>query len=241
MSTPLQTFKFEMPVSTFEKSGASDRSWRIGGFVSTDHMDRQMEVLLQDGLDFTPFMKSGYFNDNHSPSSADVLGYPESAELREMSNGHRGWYVEGYLLQQAPKAQSIWGICKSLAGTGRQYGFSVEGRILDRDPANPGLVRKAEVLHVAITHCPINTMASLSVLAKSLSAGHAAPSIGTVASGTGAASIISPESVNGMTAEDHKRLKRRLIKKSDALGYLIAQGIPPKMAHDAVESALVGA
>ena len=243
MGEALNKFRFNIPVDVVEKAGAAGQEWRIGGFVSTDHLDRQQEVLLQDGLDFGPFMKSGFFNDNHSSSSADVLGYPLSAEMRNTPDGHKGWYVEGYLLKEAPKAQSIWGICKSLVGTSRKFGFSVEGEVTDRDPGNRTTVRKAVVNHVAITHCPINTRAELSVLAKSLSVGHSGATAGVPVNGAGAAAITTPESLDGLTAEEREKLlkKRRLVSKSDAVGYLRAQGIPDKLVQMVVNSAAYSA
>jgi len=104
MNTP---FKVEIDAELFEKASAPEgRRRRIGGYVSTDHLDKQGEVLLQEGLDFTPFLKSGYFNDNHLKETGKAVGYPEIAELRDLPGGRKAWYVEGYLLEGHPPHRS---------------------------------------------------------------------------------------------------------------------------------------
>lgn len=169
-------FQIEFAASAFEKAkenGEVER--RIGGIVSTDHLDRQQETLIQEGLDFRPFLKGGFFNDNHSRDMVDILGYPDTAELRELADGNKGWYVEGYLLN-TPRAAEVWGLANELqrSGSGRSLGFSVEGTIVDRDPNDRSTVRKAVVREVAITKCPVNEATSMIVLSKALVTGTAA-------------------------------------------------------------------
>jgi hypothetical protein len=232
--TALQkTFRFDMDVDAFEKSEAGERSMRIRGIVSTDHLDSQAEVLLQEGLDFSEFLTKGWFNDNHSQSTADVLGYPEVAELRTLPNGHRGWYVEGYLTKGHPKSESIFATAKSLKGTARKLGFSVEGSVTERDLANPGKVNKAIVRNVAITHCPVNDHTALDTLAKSLSAGTGPAPTNTPVTGEGAAAVLAPEALEGV-----KTKKKKRVPKSKVRELLIQKGVPPWLADHAIDRAL---
>ena len=213
------TFKLEFEAEVFEKSDAAEgRERRIGGIVSTDHLDRQQEVLLQEGLDFRPFLKSGYFNDNHAPETESVLGFPESIELRRIKGGKRGWYVEGYLLKTS-RANGVWEVANELkrSNSGRTLGSSDEGAILDRDPADPSTVRKALVREIAITKCPVNDNTSMQLLAKSLSAGYAGS--GGNSGVPGSAAPISRESLEGVSDEDEKKKKKRLTK-AEAVAYL---------------------
>ncbi len=71
-------FTVNCPIS-FYKSASSGpkRSRRIGGMVTTETRDRQNEIVLQKGLDFTSFLAHGWFNDNHSRDTDAVLGYPD--------------------------------------------------------------------------------------------------------------------------------------------------------------------
>lgn len=158
------------------KSDNSDER-RIGGYCSTEHLDRQEEVVLQKGLDFSDFVNYGYFNDNHNQATAAVVGVPEKAEFHK----GKGWYTTGHMLKGFSRADEIWNLAKSLEGTKRRLGFSIEGKVLER--ANNKIV-KAKIRNVAVTNCPVNPNCTWEVLAKSfdgkaLTAGHAiAPTSG---------------------------------------------------------------
>lgn len=216
-------FNFEIEFETFEKAGApAGRERRIGGIVSTDDLDQQQETLIQEGLDFAPFLKSGWFNDNHSKDTGSAIGYPELAELRGLPGGRKGWYVEGYLLKGTQRADEIWQLATALerSGSGRRLGFSVEGSILERDPSDPRKVRKAIVREVAITRVPVNDQTDLRVLAKSLSVGTpAAP---------GNAAALQQESLEAKKPEDEtedeaakKKKKPKALTKSQWIGELM--------------------
>lgn len=171
-------FDFEMPLSFFEKADApAGKKRRIGGILSTEHIDQQGEKILQRGLDFRPFLKSGWFNDNHSRATTDILGYPEGVTVfakgqrlpdGQVAESNTTW-VEGYLLK-SPKAREVWELGKALAETGRRLGFSVEGRITQRMGPDRKTIAKAVVRNAAITNCPVNDNSRLEILAKSLQA-----------------------------------------------------------------------
>jgi hypothetical protein len=171
-------FEFSTPVSFFEKAGEQQgRQRRIGGLVSTESLDRQNEVVLQRGLDFSDFIKSGWWNDNHSKDTAGILGYPERVQLFEkgerLPDGDvapvRGTWAEGYLLD-TQKADQIWELGNALQKSGRRLGFSIEGKVERRSGKDQKTIAKARVRNVAITSCPVNTDTRLEVLAKSLRA-----------------------------------------------------------------------
>lgn len=173
-------FHFEMPMSVFEKAGApAGQRRRIGGIASIETKDRQDEVVLARGLDFSDFRDNGWFNDNHSKATDGVVGYPE--ETRMFKAGERlpdgqvapapGHWVEGYLLEGHPPADRIWGLAQSLQKTKRRLGFSVEGRVVKRGGIHKSggkLIAKAKVRNVAVTNCPVNTVAKMDILIKSL-------------------------------------------------------------------------
>lgn len=209
-------FKFDIAVECFEKAGPDpSKERRIGGFVSTSQIDRQGETLLQTGLDFQPFLKGGWFNDNHDHSTEALVGYPEFAELRPLPDApdHQGWYVEGYLLKGHSRSDNLWNIAQALQKSDRRLGFSVEGAIEERDTANPKIVRKAQVREVAITRCPVNTNTGLDVLAKSLSAGSAVADPGTA---PGEGFPLRTESLEG----GKKKKKKKRLTKSEAVDRL---------------------
>jgi hypothetical protein len=168
-------FHFEVPMRFFEKADADPgKKRRIGGVVSTDKRDQQDEILLQEGLDFTPFVKKGWFNDNHSKKTEGIVGYPEftkyfnkGATLPDGQKANRNCHwVEGHLLENYEPADRLWNLGKALQETGRGLGFSVEGSVGAR--LGKSTVAKATVRNVAITGCPVNDDAKLQILTKSL-------------------------------------------------------------------------
>ena len=162
----------------FFKSGDGERAMRIAGVVSTERPDRQGDTILQRGLDFDYFLKSGWYNDNHSQKTADILGYPTA--VQQFQKGDRlpdgsvadspCTWAEGYLLPDYEPAQRIWTLGQALqkAGGGRSLGFSVEGKIKRRMGPGRKIIAKAEVRNVAVTNCPVNAETKLITLAKSL-------------------------------------------------------------------------
>jgi len=219
----MDNFSFDFAFETFEKSEATGRERRIGGIVSTGHLDKQQERLIQEGLDFGPFLKSGWFNDNHLKATGKAVGEPEMAEMRTLADGTKGWYVEGYLYSDHGPADEIWSMAKSLerSGSARRLGFSVEGQITERDRGDASTVRKAIVREVAVTRCPVNGETRLDTLAKSLSVGSGAAPNGT----PGDASPLMRESLEGIDAEEEKRRKKKKnrLTKSEAVAFLMTR------------------
>lgn len=173
-------FDFALPMHVFEKADAPEgQKRRFGGICSTDSIDRQGERILQDGLDWGDFFEHGWFNDNHSQKTADVLGYGDKNSLVQFKAGDllpngaqatsNGTWVEGYLLNR-PACDQIWDLAQSLQGTGRNLGFSVEGNIIRRTGVGNKTIAKAKIRNIALTNCPVNTDCKLEALARSLAA-----------------------------------------------------------------------
>lgn len=174
-------FRFHIPVGIWLEKGAPERARRIGGIVSTESLDQDDEKILADGLDFGPFHRHGWFNDNHSKDTNGVVGYPD-AQVRRLRKGEKlpdgsgtakadGWWAEGRLVGE--KGRQLWELAKDLEGSGRSLGFSIEGKILERDGADRSVVTKAIVKNIAVTHCPVNAETELRTLSKAMIAGSA--------------------------------------------------------------------
>jgi phage head maturation protease len=225
-------FNFDFGVEVFEKSGETHPR-RIGGFVTTDKLDKQGERLLQEGLNFQPFLEDGWFNDNHSKDTAAIVGYPDSAELME-KGGKRGWWVEGYLLEGQSRADQIWETAKALQKSGRRLGFSVEGKIVERGGENGEVVARADIKNVAITNCPVNNDTAMQVLAKSLTAanmqlekalsmgapGAAQPGV-ALTGAAGGGQVLAPESLEGAQPSKPKKKRKKRMKKSEGVAFLM--------------------
>ena len=224
----MMPFQFDIACKVF-KSAEGER--RIGGIVSTDHMDRQEETIIQEGLDFSEFVSKGWFNDNHDSSTPGLVGTPDFVEMRTLGKGRKGWYVEGALLPAGhQRADAIWGLANALQKTDRRLGFSVEGAIVERDADNPSLIRKAKVREIAITRCPVNQNTSLTVLAKSLTAGSA---VGNPGTSPGEGFPLRTESLEDDYDEKKKRKKKSRYTKSEAVSLLMRlnKSLTPKMAE----------
>lgn len=232
-------FHFDCEVDVFEKAGAApDKVRRIGGFVSTGRHDKQNEYVLQQGLDFSPFLASGWFNDNHSKKTAGIVGFPEDARI--ISKGEKlptgkvadrtGWYVEGYLLKGHPPSDELWNLAQALQPTSRRLGYSVEGKVIQRLEKGDGtkVVTRALVKNVAITACPVNTDTALEVLVKALGVGSPSAGgdpgaipvgVGLTGSAQGAGRVLMPESLEDYGCKKPKKRKRKMTK-SEAISLI---------------------
>lgn len=174
-------FRIVAPATVFEKADAPPgQRRRIGGIVSTDSWDREGERILQEGLNFSPFLRAGWFNDNHKSQTGKGVGFPTGVRLFRagdiLPNGQRATtnchWAEGYLLDGHPPADEIWSMAQALnrAGEGHRLGFSIEGLIRARDSNNERVILSADVMEVAVTRCPINTDTKVELLSRALGA-----------------------------------------------------------------------
>jgi len=140
----------------------------IGGICSTSDMDFEGETIEQDGLDWEYFLNHGWFNHEHQQGTANVLGHPTKIE----PVGTDKTRVEGILYLDKKLGREIYETATAMkkAGGDRSLGFSVEGQVLMRDPAQPKRVLKARVLNVAITSAPVNPHTNLELIARSMGA-----------------------------------------------------------------------
>lgn len=156
------SFKVWLPDVEFIKSSDADNekhnSRKISGVMTTQRKDRQGEVLVAKGLDFSDFLSHGHFNDNHSQGTADIVGYPEKADFHSNLKSYsqklddvQGWTCEGYVLKGTKKADAIWELALALQNVpNRSLGFSVEGKVERREDKT---IARARIRNVAITNC----------------------------------------------------------------------------------------
>jgi hypothetical protein len=143
------SFRFFIPA---ELTKSSDGKKYVSGIASTFDEDLQGERIKQEGLELSYFLKRGFFNDDHSKETGAKVGIPTDAKITS-----KGLWVKGYLLE-TKRAQEIYELAQAIskAGDDRKLGFSVEGKVLGRDPKNPRVITKAWIKDIAITASPIN-------------------------------------------------------------------------------------
>lgn len=164
-----------MPIdskSDVEKSERSeDKGWYVSGFASTPDKDFQGERIDPMGINYTDyFLKNGWLNYEHKHEIEDVIGEPTKVNTSE-----KGLYIEGKLYKSIPKAKDVWNLQKALANesdSNRRLGFSIEGKVLERDPTDETFIRKVLLSNVAITFHPANPHAKLEAYAKSYELGY---------------------------------------------------------------------
>lgn len=169
-SMAVELFSTWLPVDVMKGSDDQDSPrTKIGGIISTDSVDQQGDVIMQEGMDFSYFLDKGWFNYEHKQGADNILGAPTSVEPIKV-DGKRATRVEGYLLNDRPKAREIIDTARAIqrANLPRTLGFSVEGQVIERDTENPRMITKCKILNVAITSAPVNPDARLEVIARSL-------------------------------------------------------------------------
>lgn len=162
---------------------ASDKHWRVQGIASCELPDSDNEEMVQKGIDCSPLLEWGQINWDHQdvrkgpdfligePLETAVVSAKDFAEqLGKSFDGPALWTV-GELYQDNPIAQGVWRYLEAQkAGLRRRrLGWSVQGRILQRDKLRPRRIVKSAVHHLAITHQPILRF-TFADLAKSFSA-----------------------------------------------------------------------
>jgi len=167
----------EAEIATFRTTGdmlvkaddaAGGKLW-IQGILSTESRDADGEIVLQNGLDFSYFLRHGWFNDNHDQSTGSGLGFPTEIQRVE-HQGKPATRVVGYLLPTA-RGREVYELAKAAAAEGRPLGFSIEGGIMQRIGPDGKTVAKAIVRDAAIARHPKNIGTTLDVLAKALKSG----------------------------------------------------------------------
>ena len=143
-------FKFTVPA---EITKSKDGEWRVAGLASSSSVDRQGEVILPEGIDATPIAKGkGFFNFDHDNSPENTIG-----TLDGYKKTASGMYVEGRLFKNHTRAKAVYEIMSSLnKGDKGRVGMSVEGKVIERDPKNPSIIRRCLIKNVALTLNPVN-------------------------------------------------------------------------------------
>jgi len=167
METSKDTFKFFVPIDILSKAGEKDtkgnRKMRIGGIASTGDRDLDEEILDQEGLDLDYLLKSGFFNWHHQSSKepAAIIGEPDIAEITK-----EGLHIEGDLYSDSKMANDVYDLAMVLkkSGSKRKLGYSIEGKVTERDPLDEKHILKAKVTGIAITPSPKNWNSYLDII-----------------------------------------------------------------------------
>lgn len=162
------TFECWVPAQAVIVKGGKDGADKTGkrwiqGIASTSTRDLQGEIVEQNGIDFSYFIKHGYFNNDHRPGFENKVGQPTECRITK-----NGLWVKGFLFENHKVADSIWELMHALdsSSANRKIGFSIQGKVKRRAGTS---IKECWIQDVAITPAPVNTT-TWAEIAKSLSA-----------------------------------------------------------------------
>lgn len=167
----MSTIRFYVPCQRDEELVKGERKRLLRGVASTERTDKHDEEVLLSGMDFGPYLESGHLNWDHLPGPLHILGKPLEAEivsdgskLRKGISGPAFWHL--CELYDTEPGRAAWDLMKAEKDdSSRNYGFSVEGAILQTKGSK---LLKTRVDDVALTPKPANPD-TFAEFAKSLS------------------------------------------------------------------------
>jgi hypothetical protein len=159
-----EEFSFWLPMEIAKADPKDKKSKRriVQGIASTTDEDLQKEVVEQRGIDFSYFLKYGYYNNDHKPGFENKVGQPLECRVTK-----DGLWTKGFLFSNHKIADSIWELANALDASqaDRKLGFSIQGKVTRRAGRR---IMRCWIQDIAITAAPINTNTWLDVV-KSLS------------------------------------------------------------------------
>ena len=147
---------------------ASDGMGLIRGLASTEHRDKDGEIIRQSGITFDPITRVTL---EHPSSVVNQVG--EVLDHRNVTEkGLPATQIDAGLYLGDPDAYSakLYKAARMIAKSGgrAQFGFSVEGEITSRDPSDRSIITGCRVTSVAVTMGPRNTFATWAPIMKGL-------------------------------------------------------------------------
>lgn len=161
----MDNFNFFVPldISKGDKDKEGREKMIISGVASTMEEDADGETLDPNGFDLSHFMRYGFINYNHMSKSNPlaIIGEPIESKIKDNK-----FYVKGELYPDSELAKSVYKAAKTLKKNSkrRRLGFSVEGKVIERDPNNDKLVKKAIITGLAVTPSPKNYNSLLDIV-----------------------------------------------------------------------------
>ena len=138
-----------------DKSGKTEEKMKVYGVASTMDQDHDGEILDPNGFDLSHFTQTGFVNWHHQTKNdpSSIIGEPTKAVIKDGK-----LHIEAELYPWSELAKKVYTTAKNLAAnkTGRKLGWSIEGKVLEKDPLNEKFIKKAAITGVAITPMPKN-------------------------------------------------------------------------------------
>jgi hypothetical protein len=97
-------FQVWMPLEPLSKGIADGHARPIQGFATTDDLDLQQEVIVQNGIDVGPLLEKGFIDWDHKGNLGPqyIIGEPISCELRAHGKGERDGFSRDFFTRTNP-------------------------------------------------------------------------------------------------------------------------------------------
>jgi len=160
--------KIEKGESRVNKEGKEEEAMYISGVASTSDRDLDGDILLPNGFDLSYFLKNGFINWQHGTGPSHYIGEPISGKV-----ANNKFFVKAKLWSFSDLAKGVYGLMNNLkkSGANRKVGWSIEGKVIERDPINKKLVKKAIITNVALTPMPKNRQTFADIVQKGFTGG----------------------------------------------------------------------
>lgn len=209
----------ELPKGTVQ--GAIN--YQIGGYISTEQLDKQGEEIIQKGIDFSTYENMRRLKWEHDPSAKANIGFAEKIELRKGGKTYMNARIFAepntpqykVALEAVGDIQNILAYNKLYPATPKTLGFSVEGGKLQKSGTR---VTKSVVTNVVLTTCPINTGAVVDFFKSFIAGSESNPLVMT---DTGA---LRPEHLDGNLSTNIKNKMKNIKNKDEAVNFYKSLG-----------------
>lgn len=157
-----QSFYLWQPFEPLEDDAlekAGEGRMLIRGIVSSEMVDADGEVVLQDGIDWSFFKSRGVLTEEHPLGNTNIVGEPVDIAQTTV-RGVKATQIDAVLYPYHKRARALWEQAVSMKKSGgtRQLGFSIEGPVLQRDSVKRRTITRSKVISSAISPVPKNLL-----------------------------------------------------------------------------------
>lgn len=159
-------FKFFIPGVDIVKATDKDGNEKMvfKGVASTIERDLDGQILDPSGFDLSFFKEAGFINWNHQAKNnpSAIIGEPTVAKITKDNE----FYIEAELYANSELARETYELADILKknSKARKLGWSIEGKVLEKDLLDPTKVRRSLITNVAVTPSPKNGGTWLDIL-----------------------------------------------------------------------------
>lgn len=144
----------EIEKGVVDKDGK--KKMRVKGIASTPSRDTDGENLNPAGFNINTLVSKGHLTWAHAAKENPLANIGEPT-LARITNDNK-LYIEGELYEDNPLARSVYQLAEILEknSSTRRLGFSIEGKVLEKDKLNPKKILKADIYGVTLCTMPKN-------------------------------------------------------------------------------------